>query len=304
MPVCSLPFLLTVSLLHNAAISQEVMECEGIQRIELSRAPRSSRQICVSPGLMTGVVFEAPVSVELQEELRFEEVSRGRASISIMPPKDMAPGERLRLSVRYLDGFHQEEPVTLLLVASEGQATRQVEVFRDTRTRESFERELRLEQAQTGRLLHDLTQLRLEFEQFRKQHIDPNQLRGLIVSGSMTPEGVRARDFKKTLVGYRENTLVVTKGVTYRSNHRVAIELWLMNSSPEDWRPTLASVSIDTGFRLKLVSLWQQEKQEMNVSFLLVIEAETSQSMPPSEYTLSLSVENGRGINLTGLEIP
>src|SRR5690349_8383226 len=99
----ALPLMLTLSLTQNPT-PPGTMGCEEIQRIEQARTTLAPHEFCVSPGLMTGVFFDAPVSVELQEEFRFEAVSRGRTSISVMPPRDMAPGERLRLSARYVDG--------------------------------------------------------------------------------------------------------------------------------------------------------------------------------------------------------
>jgi uncharacterized protein (TIGR02268 family) len=280
------------------------MGCEEIQRIERARTALAPQELCVSPGLMTGVFFDVPVSVELQEESRFESVSRGRTSISVVPPRDMAPGERLRMSARYLDGNHPEDTVTLFLVASRGQSTRQVEVFRDTRTRESFERELEQERAESQRTQQELTRLRLEFESFRQQYGDPRQLRWLISSGSMTREGVRARTFKQSLIGHESNNLRVDRGVSYRSEHRVAIELWLVNLGASPWRLSRAIVKDNHGKNLQIVYTWHQEVPAENVAFMVIIEMEHPSANSVDECNLELRADSGNSTHVRGIELP
>ncbi|WNG16267.1 DUF2381 family protein [Cystobacter fuscus] len=298
-----LPLMLTLLLTQNPA-PPGTMGCEEIQHIERARTALAPHEICVSPGLMTGVFFDVPVSVELQDEFRFEEVSRGRTSISVMPPRDMAPGERLRLSARYLDGGHPEDAVTLFLVTSPGQATRQVEVFRDTRTRESFERELKQERAENQRSHQELTRLRLEFEQFRENHADPRQLRWLISSGSMAREGVRARTFKKSLIGYENSELRVDRGVSYRSEYRVAVELWLVPSGSRPWRSTTATATVGSNKELRVFYTWQPEASVVNVAFLVIVEMEPPSAGSSRECKLSINDDLGNKFHITGIELP
>ncbi|OJH34092.1 hypothetical protein BON30_45635 [Cystobacter ferrugineus] len=253
---------------------------------------------------MTGVVFDAPVSVELQEEFRFEEISRGRTSISVMPPRDMAPGERLRLSARYVDGNHQEDALTLFLVASPDQSTRQVEVFRDTRTRESFERELAQERAERQRSQQELARLRLELEQLRQQYEDPHQLYWLIFNRSMTREGVRARTFKKSLIGLESKELRIDRGVSYRSKYRVAIELWLVHSGSSPWRDIVIEARRTNGEEWPIVHTKQQAMPVVNVAFMLVIEMEAPAAWASEECDLHLHDGAGKNLNITGIEFP
>ena len=302
MLVLSLSLMLTLPLAQNAS-SPERMGCEEIQRIELSRTSLVPHEVCVSPGLMTGLLFDAPVSVELQDELRFEEVSRGHTSISVMPPRDMVPGERLRFSARYMDGRNRDT-VALTLVASLGQATRQVEVFRDTRTRESFESELKQERAKSERSIREMARLRLEFEQFRQQYGDARQLRWLISSGSMTQEGVRARAFKRSLTGYRKGEVMVDKGVSYRSENRAALEVWLVISGPEPWRLVDAQARDGHGEALEHVYAWQEGSPVVNVAFRIIIEVEVEAHRQLGECSLILGDGLGRGITIPGIEVP
>jgi uncharacterized protein (TIGR02268 family) len=298
----SLPLILTLSLVQNAS-TLEMTDCEEIQRIELSRTALAPHEVCVSPGLMTGFFFDATVSVELQDELRFEEVSRGRTSISVLPPRDMAPGERLRFSARYVDG-HTRDAVTLTLVAASGQATRQVEVFRDTRTRESFESELKQERAKNQHSLREMERLRFEFDQFRQQYGDTRQLRWLISSGSMTREGIRAKAFMGPRVEYRGNDLLVEKGVTYRSGNRAAIEIWLVNSSPTPWRPIDADLRDAHNLQLETVYLWQKGPSVVDVAFMVIIEVGAASDRQLGECSLVLRDDIGRDIAIKGIEMP
>ncbi|HEX8536423.1 MAG TPA: DUF2381 family protein [Cystobacter sp.] len=299
----SLPLMLTLSLTQNPAPPGS-MGCEEIQRIERARTALAPHEICVSPGLMTAVFFDEPVSVELQEEFRFEAVSRARTSISVMPPRDMAPGERLRLSARPVEGSHQEDAVTLSLVTSPGQSTRQVEVFRDTRTRESFERELMQERAENQRRQQELTRLQLEFERFREDHADPRQLRWLIASGSMAREGIRARTFKKSLIGYTDKELRVDRGVSYRSEYRVAIELWLVSSGSRPWRATRATAKVSHSKDLKITYVWQREVSVVNVAFLVIVEMDPPSAGASGECALSIRDDSGDEVYIPGIELP
>ncbi len=298
-----LPLMLTLSLTQNPAPPGH-MDCEEIQHIERTRTALTPHEICVSPGRMTGIVFDVPVSVELQEELRFEEVSRGRTSISVMPPRDMAPGERLRLSARYVDGNHQGDALTLFLVATPDQSTRQVEVFRDTRTRESLERELEQERAERQRSQQELTRLRLEFEQLRQKYADPRQLHWLIYSHSMTREGVRARTFKKSLIGLEGKQLRVDRGVSYRSKYRVAIELWLVYSGSIPWNNIGIEVRSLPDGDWPIVYSWQQAMPEVNVAFMVIIEMEVPSDRSSVACDLSLWDDSGNKLIITGIEFP
>jgi uncharacterized protein (TIGR02268 family) len=142
--------LLVLALLQDSPLTPPSAgaDCQEVQRLELSLELGRSWEICVSPGLLTGFVIDSIARVDVEDELRFAEVMRGRTSISLMPPRDMRPGERLRLTARLTQG-ELSDSITFVLVAHEGQATRQVEVYRDERTREAFLNEVAQEHAKT-----------------------------------------------------------------------------------------------------------------------------------------------------------
>lgn len=296
--------LLVLALLHGtpSVVHPHAADaCQDIQRIELSRGP-GTQEICVSPGLLTGFVFDAPVEVELQDEVRFAEVtrSRSRTSLSVMPREDMVPGERFRLTARYDEGVS----VSLMLVLHSGQATHQVEVYRDQRTRESLLHEVEQERAKHQQLQGELEQLRYHFEQFRAECGDPGGLRRLIASGTMRDVGIRIEHFGSKLIEYTEGPLSVHKGTTYRSNERVAVEVWLRNSGTASWTATRAALMDARGKELPGMRLWQESAIAPKDFRMIVVEVDAKQDEPLGDLTLVLREDGPRSITLQGIAVP
>ena len=189
------PSVLVLVLLQVPAESRtpSLLGCEDVQRVELSLVPTASVEVCVSPGLMTGFRFDAPVKVDLQDDVRFEEVMHGRSGVSFIPPKDLAPGERLRLTA-LLGGGESPQSITFALVAHRGRATRQVEVYRDKRTRESYQEEIEQERAKNQ-------QLREENQGLRAQLALAGGLRGLFLSGALGDTGIPVQQLTRSWLG-------------------------------------------------------------------------------------------------------
>lgn len=273
--------------------------CQDVQRIELSLAP-GTHEICVSPGLLTGLVFDAPVMVDVQDELRFTEVTRSRTGIGVMPPGDMVPGERLRLTARYGDGVS----VSFMLIAHSGQATRQVEVYRDRRTRESFQREVEQEHAKNQQLQRNLEWFQHQFEHLRAECGEPSGLRRLVATGTLSKRGILIRAFKKAMLGYSQNALSVSKGVSYRSDTRVAVEVWLVNSGTEPWMATGAALMDSKGEKLRGTRLWQEAPIAPKLSRLVVVEVDAESGEPQGDVTLLLWEDGPRSITIQGIVLP
>jgi uncharacterized protein (TIGR02268 family) len=260
-------------------------------------------EICVSPGLLTGFVFDSPVSVDLQDEVRFTEVTRSRTSISIIPPADMTPGERLRLTALFGDGSIQGR-VTFILVAHSGRAVHQVEVYRDKRTRESFQHEVEQEHARNQQLQNELERLQHRFKQLGIECGDAGGMRRLIASRSMSQNGIAAQEFIKELIGYTENMLSVARGVSYRSNFRVAVEVWLANTGSEPWTAAEATLVDALGMRLRGIRLWQESAISPKESRLLVVEADVDSGEPHGDITVMLREDGPRAISIPKVGVP
>jgi len=299
--------LLVLVLLQGSPLPPSAgVDCQEVQRIELSLEPGASREICVSPGLLTGFVFDSPVVVDLQDEPRFAEVTHGRTAISVMPPGDMGPGERLRLTARFSDGTSSDS-ITFVLVAHVGQATRQVEVSRDKRTRESFQHEVAQERAKNQRLQVQLERLQHELELLRADCDDPQGLRRLIQSGVIDPTGIRAQDFTAGNMIDSEGPLRVMSGVSYHSATRVAVAVQVRNFSPESWTPVEASLVDARGKEWKAVRLWQDssvQEQEQQRSVLMVVEVNAKPHELQGEVTVVLREAGPRVLSIPKVMIP
>jgi len=82
------------------------------QQIDLPAEPEGRvYEVCISPGLGTLIVF---FSAELQRKSltlegadRFTVVEAGRRNISLLPSENVVPGERLKLTARFVEGESQ-----------------------------------------------------------------------------------------------------------------------------------------------------------------------------------------------------
>ncbi|WPB80135.1 DUF2381 family protein [Archangium violaceum] len=269
--------------------------CEDIERIELSMAPRVNAEVCVSPGLLTGFLFDTPVDVELQDEVRFAELSRGKSSFSLVPPPDMVPGERLRLTARLQGG---EQSVTFSLVAYPGRSTRQVEVYRDPRSRAALLQENVQEHAKNQ-------ELRKEVERLRVQLTQSGGLRGLLLDGALDDTGIAVREFKlRSDEQESDDALSTWRVVTYRSPKTVAGEVWLMNSGTTPWRVEGALLMSAAGEKLEGVRVGQTEPIPPQQSRRVFFEADAAGGVLRGEVMLRLWGSNGRTITIPKVPLP
>ncbi len=294
--------LLFLAVLQSTPVVQPTAApCQDVQRIELSWGRGASQEICVSPGLLTGFVFDSRVTVDLEQEIRFAGVTRGNTSVSIMPPGDGLAGERLRLTAHFSDGAS----VTFVLVFHSGQATRQVEVYRDKRTRESFQHEVAQAEAKIRQLEQKNELLQHQLEQLRAEYGDPRGLRRLITSKSLSKNGIQAREIPQATLDRCEGALSVIRATTYRSNNRVTLEVWVSNPSQEPWTLSAVSLVEAKGNSLTGIQFWQDgafiAPQD---SRLVVVEADVGSETELGEVTLSLREAGPRGVTLAKVAVP
>lgn len=274
-----LPSLLALAVLRTVPVmAPTATVCQDVLRVELSQTRGASREICVSPGLLTGFVFDTSVVVDLEEENRFGEVIRGRTSISLMPPADGVAGDRLRLIARFPDGTS----IAFVLVVHSGQATRQVEVYQDKRPRASYQHELAQVRARNQQLQQALEQLRAECG-------EPSSLWRLLLSDSMPRTGIQARVLSSVRLEDSKKSLNVSVGHTYRTNKRVAVEVRLENASTEPRTVVETSLVDAKGNELKRTLLWPEggvlppQKRSR-----LVLEFEAEGEVPQGDFILML----------------
>jgi uncharacterized protein (TIGR02268 family) len=300
------PSLLAFVLLQGAPIEKPPASaaCEDLQRIELALTPAApARELCVSPGFMTNFIFDVRAEVELQDEVRFMEVTRGRSTFSFLPPRDITPGERIRLTARLGEGASQQS-VTFSLVAHSGQATHQVEVYRNQRTLESYQQEVAQERMKNQRLREELERIRTQLEQVRVQLEQSGGLRELIANKTLSPTGVQALALKENLPRDPKEVMALLWGTSYRASKSIAVELSLKNSSSEPWIAAGGSLVDAHGEALKGLKLRQDKPIPPQTAGSIIVEAEATNTEARGELTLTLRDEGSRGITLAGVTFP
>jgi uncharacterized protein (TIGR02268 family) len=283
--------------LQAALVEETAGSCEDSQRIELARVPAAAREVCVSPGVMTGFVFDTTlVDVELQDEVRFGDVLHGRNSIVLFPPRDMEPGERLRLTVR-LGKESSQQLVAFTLVAHRGQATRQVEVFRDERPRESYQQEVAQEQAKNQRLREENQRLQVQLE--RSQG-----LRSLIANKTVGVRGVRTLNLTPDADEPSNGALSFRSVISYRAENTVAAEVTLLNSSAKPWTAVGASLIGAQGEEMAGLKLRQEKAIEPHATDSVIVEADARPNQAQGQWLLKLWDAESRVIAIPGVVFP
>ncbi|MFY0570331.1 DUF2381 family protein [Archangium lansingense] len=272
-------------------------DCTDVQRHDLSLASAADVEVCVSPGLSTSFRFDAPAAVDVQDDVRFEELVRARQLLTLVPPPDMTPEERIRLTVRFEEGPARQS-ATFVLVGHRGRAARQVEVYHDKRTRESYLQEIEQERAKSQQLREEAQQLRALLNQ-------SSGLMGLLRSSALGDRGIPTRQPRQSLDEQHSNdNLVFTRVVTYRSNNSVAVEVWLRNSGAEPWSVAGASLVNTTGERLEGVRIGQIAPLLPGKTTRVFVEADAANGVPHGEVTLRLWGADGRSITLPMVSFP
>ena len=269
--------------------------CTERQRIELSRpSTPGTREICIRPGSLTGLLFDVPVSVDLQDEVRFEEILRGGRGISFIPPPDLAPGERLRLTVRYPQESGPSS-ATFLLVFHPGRVTRQVDVFHDDRSRDALVREIEEEHAENQRL-------REENRALREQLQHPSGLRQLFLGGALEIGGIHVRALLESTKERLDGPISVMSGMSYRAVDQVAVALVLQNNGTEPWTLSAVSLRGSQGEPLRNVGFVQPGPLAPQGTQRIFVEGTLARDSTLG--TLSLSLEDAGANTITLPHIP
>lgn len=231
-------------------------DCADIRRLELSPPMLSPPRICVSPGLLTGLVFDRPVDVEIQEEVRFAQVIRGREVIGLIPPRDMLPGEQLRLTT-VLGAGETRQSLTFVLVAHPGQGSHQVEVNYNERSRQALSDALGQAVLSNRRLSEAMVALQAETDRMRTLLGSSAGLCGAYAGGQLGQNGIATRLVRMPIGSAGE--LKATSAMSYRGTSNIAVEVVLKNQAQEPWSLEDATLVNARGETLKAVRFRQTE---------------------------------------------
>lgn len=298
-------FVPLILILASSAVpmdSSSGASCEDTRSFELSLPSASLQEICVSPGTMTGMLFDTNVVVDIQDEERFVEVARGHNGISLVPPADMTPGERLRLTVNFqVGGVHQS--VTFALVAHPGQATHQVNVYRDTRTWQSLRDEANLAVLKSGQQQKENENLREELGLTKATLKLSVGLSGLYANGYLIGQGITARVVDASEGARAPHSLDADRAITYRSAKSLGVEVWVSNNTTEPWRMVRASFVTAEGRTVVADRIWQKLPLLPGQSLQVFVEFETA-SENMERVTVQLWEDGQRVITLPRVLFP
>jgi uncharacterized protein (TIGR02268 family) len=247
--------------------------------------------------MMTGFLFDTiPGSWELQEEVRFVEVLRGQRGISFVPPKDMMPGERLRLTVGF-GAAASQEVITFFLVAHRGQATRQVEVYRDRRPQESYQQETQEERAKNQQLRNENQQLRVQLERAQG-------LRSLIASTIVGVSGVQTLEMSVDTTNIPAGVAFFDSAISHRADKTAVVEMWLTNSSSAPWKTTRAALLTSNGEEVPETQFLQMNTIAPATRQAVFLEVNALRKHLQGEFKLMVWDETSRVITLPGVRFP
>jgi uncharacterized protein (TIGR02268 family) len=291
--------LILVAILQQSSLDVGVgsAACED-QSIELAHPPSGSpREVCISPGLATTFVSDVPMaSVDLEQEVFFEDVTRGRRMLGLMPPREMQPGERRRLTLT-LSGGREPQQVSFTLVVHRGQATRQIEVFRDRRSFDSLRQEIEQARAKNQRLHQENERLLARIRSIRALSL-------LLSTDAAWPREVPVRQKSLSKSFTSDGSVSALRGNAYRVRNSIAVRLWLHNDSSEPW--SVAGVSLVDAHGLERKGLqWSQERSvaPQGVDFV-VVEAEAGEVEELTPMSLRFWDAGGRSITIFQVVFP
>jgi len=199
-------FPLLAVLLASAAAAQPQPggERKLRQRTVTLPAKADDATVRVARGTLTTLTFDSalvPKGVQLAgRETHFERVDEDERLVSLKPRVDLAPGERLLLTVRFGDGAAPPE-ATFELVAADEAVDASVEVVRRARSAEALQAELR--------------ELKARYEALRDRSGEGGP-EGMVLSGWLSQD-IRARRFNARVPANNASGLKVEYGVGYRT---------------------------------------------------------------------------------------
>jgi uncharacterized protein (TIGR02268 family) len=309
-PASSATVLVVLILLASAPAAAQP-GAEGGRHLLLSaNVPGQVLEVRICPGFSTTLLFDGTVVLgELEAREHFRRVTVAEDSLILMPSRELVPGRRLRMGVRFVDGRAPASVDFVLVVVPPDQVEQQVEVYRP-RSLEEYQRAEREVREQARQCEAELARERAKPEVL-------GGLTGLLASNQMDQEGVASRVLKafSLLSGA---TLQLWKATSYRAARapedvdmkkprvvRVAVDLRVTSADGQPWTAEGAELVDERGVRRKL-SVWQQgpivagSKRQR-----VVVEAEMLEMEARGTFTLELWAASGaRRVTFGGVSFP
>ncbi|TQF08798.1 DUF2381 family protein [Myxococcus llanfairpwllgwyngyllgogerychwyrndrobwllllantysiliogogogochensis] len=290
---------------EGTALAQSPPATAGltVRRIELvSDDAQPSAEVAVSPGLSTVFIFDSEVSregVALEGRERFSVLDAGLSTLRLVPSEKISPGERLKLTVRFLDGAAPAS-ATIVLVAHPARSEALIEVYRRKRGIETYQEEVR--------------QARIEAEQCKEENARlsaersaPDGVTGLIATSVLDGRGIDFRDVTKGVTQAPGGAAGKHLVYAYRTARRVVVDVFLVSRGDDQpWTAVGAMLRGKANEELKVLRVWQSGPVASDsTGQRVVVEAETASDSPQGSFTLKLwDADMRRTITLSNVTFP
>lgn len=274
---------------EGTALAQSSASTVGltVRRIELvSDDAQLAAEVAVSPGLSTVFIFDSEVSregVTLEGRERFSVVDAGLSTLlRLVPSERFNAGDRLKLTVRFLDGAAPAS-ATFVLVAHPARSEALVEVYRRKRSVETYQEEVRQARIEAEKC-------REENERLRAERSAPDGLTGLISTEVLSGRGVEFRDVTKDVTQGQGGAAGKHRVLSYRAARRVAVEVALKYiGDAQPWTAAGAMLRGKANEELKVLQVWQSGPVAPGADGQrVVVEAEASSEALKGPFTLKL----------------
>ncbi|NPC48374.1 DUF2381 family protein [Corallococcus sp. AB032C] len=289
-------------LIGGEVLAQPELE-DGVQttrRIELAETSHSIPEVLISAGLSSVLLFDSELAregVELEGREHFSLLEIGQTVIRLIPSQSQHVGERVRLTVRFRDGAAPRQ-ASFFLKVHPVRAEAIVEVYRQKRTLETYQQELREARAVALRCQSENARLLAERD-------IPSGLAGLLAAGVMERKGVAGRDLRVTVRQGAESGFEVRSVFSYRSASRVAVEATIdVAEGRPPWTANGATLKNKLGGELKVLRVWQQGPIAPASRGRVIVEAEAPPDVADHVFSLRLWEEGPRGITLGNVSFP
>ncbi|WP_043321600.1 DUF2381 family protein [Corallococcus coralloides] len=305
MPPSSRVVLLGLHLLGTAAVAQPDVSSSvpSSRRIELRpEGAEVISEVMISPGLSTMLLFDSELQregIELEGRQRFSLVDVGQATLRLMPTASATPGERFKLLVRFRNGAAPATAVFSLKVhPAKAEAT--IEVYREQRTVETYQQEIRDARAELLRCKEELTRM-------VSDHEVPGGLTGILIHDALDPGGVTGQVLTRAVGKTAANGLGATAINSYRSSKLVAVDVRIgVKIGTLPWTAEGATLKGRSGQELKVLRVWQAMPiLPGGPEGRVIVEAEAPAATVQGPFSLKLWEADGpRSITLGNVTFP
>jgi uncharacterized protein (TIGR02268 family) len=245
----SIGVLLVFSFLHGVTGESErphPPDCADTARVDLKQGSRAlASGLCITSSEPITFVFDSPLmpgTVVVESGGRAPRVAQGDDLVTLYPPQDMLPGERLKLTVRFADDA-APAGASFWLVGHSARGARRVEVFRHPRSADALQEEVVEARAEAHQCQEEKARLLAERQ----------ELGGLMGTAWLErTRSVGRKDLRPHVTQHDDSALTLVKAMGYSHAEMVAVRLELSNPSTEPWTVARAVLTNGTGTDIEL----------------------------------------------------